>query len=157
MNWIERFLSHFQEDDRYDDLQPEHMQAFTDVMALAMTVDRHIAIEERETITEILRQLPMGTFGSEHAVNQGVRTAWDMLEADEPTRLVYYKALSQKLQFKWLRYKAYEAAYRIIQSDEQIVPLESRLLENLARAFDIPNEDVARVLQHLEVEHLTES
>ena len=154
MNWIERFFLNVKEDTRYDDLRREHIQALIDVMALAMTIDRHIAIEERETITALIKQLPEH-LASEHMVNQGVRTAWDMLEADAPTRQTYYTHLAQKLEYRWLKLKAFEVATRIVAADEQIVPLESNMLQKLAQALEIPQDDAERLREQLTLESIS--
>lgn len=154
MNWIERFFLNVEEDKRYEDLRREHIQALIDVMALAMTIDRHIAIKEREAITALIKQLP-DHMASEHMVNQGVRTAWDMLEADAPTRQIYYTHMAEQLEYRWLKLKAFEVATRIVAADDQIVPLESNMLITLAQALDIPQDEAEQLREQLALESIS--
>lgn len=138
MDILQRLLIRLNTDARYPELTQEQLYAFTDLLALSMAIDRHIAIQERNVISELIQQFdwPQGK-PSEHMINQSVRRAWDILEASEETQQDYCLELGRTLKDEWLRVLTYEACLKIIYADGHVAQPEQALIILLQRALNI--------------------
>ena len=142
---IERVLGLFVTDNRYTTLTQRQVEAFTDIVSLAMIIDRHVAESERDMITDLLEafdwpeQRP-----SEHFINRSVQRAWALLDSDTFSAdvLTFCKNAASQLQHDWLMEEAFVAATRVIQADDRVEPTESELLSHLQEAFDYNDDRV---------------
>lgn len=142
---IERVLGLFVTDNRYSMLSQRQVEAFTDIVSLAMIIDRHVAESERDLITEMLaafewpEQRP-----SEHFINRSVQRAWSVLDSDTFSAdvLTFCKNAAGQLQHDWLLEEAFVAVTRVIQADARIEPTESELIQHLQEAFDYNDDRV---------------
>lgn len=141
MDILQRLLIRLHGDARYPELTQDQLYAFTDLLALSMAIDRHIATQERDTITTLVQQFewPQGK-PSEHTINQSVRRAWDILEASEETQQDYCLELGRVLKDDWLRQLTYEACLKIVHADGHLAQPEQALMVLLQRALNITPE-----------------
>ena len=71
---LDRALKHVFNDNRYHTLSRIQIEAYTDLLAMAMVIDHHIAQQERDLITHHLEQFEWPeSRPSEHFINQSVR------------------------------------------------------------------------------------
>lgn len=143
---IERVLKRFVTDNRYATLSRSQVEAFTDTVALAMVIDRHIAELERDELTRQLSRFEWPEeHPSEHFINRSVHRAWDTLASDTPTAdaLTYCKDIASRLHDDWLKEAAYVAVVLVVEADDEVVEAETELLEHLQEAFDFEDERVA--------------
>lgn len=155
---LERALSHFITDNRYQTLTQVQVEAYTDLLAVAMVIDHHIAQQERDLITTLLERFEWpSSRPSEHFINQSVRRAWGLLEAKkkEAAILTYCKDISQRLEDEWLRENAFVALMNIISVDDKIEPTEASLIEHVREAFGFTTEQTNTLIER--AKHTTES
>jgi len=144
-NLLERVLDRFVTDNRFSTVAQSQLEAFSDLLAIAMIIDRHIAEDERDAISEALEQFDWpGARPSEHFVNRSVHRAWDILAGEEPHAevLAYCKDIAARLEDDWLRENAFIATIRIINADNKIEPDEADLIDYIQKAFDLDDERV---------------
>jgi len=151
MSLLKRLLSRVLTDNRYATLERSQIEAFTDTLALAMTVDKHIAVQEREAISAVLEQFELGdeTLG-EHVVNLSVHRAWDVVGADETRAWEFCRELYGRLAIGWLRENAYEASVRIVHADGKLEEAETLFLEQLAEGLRLDDEMIATIHERVE-------
>lgn len=143
---LERVLRRFVTDDRYQTLDPDQVESYTDLIALAMVIDRHIAQIERDEVARLLERFEWpDQRPSEHFINRSVRRAWDLIDSPTPSAdvLQFCKRVAERLQDDWIREAAFVAVVRVVSSDDQVVDHEVELLEHLREAFDFDEERVA--------------
>ncbi|MEM1346918.1 MAG: TerB family tellurite resistance protein [Myxococcota bacterium] len=157
MSLLKRLLHHVLTDNRYTTLERSQIEAFADTLALAMTVDRHIAVQEREAITATLKQFELGdaTLG-EHVVNLSVHRAWDVVGADETRAWEFCRELYGRLGIEWLRENAYEASVRIVHADGKLEDAEGLFLEQLAEGLRLDDEIVTMIHERADRAHAEE-
>ena len=141
---IDRALKHVFNDNRYHTLSRTQIEAYTDLLAMAMVIDHHIAQQERDLITHHLEQFEWpDSRPSEHFINQSVRRAWGLLEASEKQAAIlsYCKDIAARLGDDWLRQNAFVATVEIVQADDELAREESELLDHVCEAFKLNDED----------------
>lgn len=138
MDILDRILVRIRNEANYTDLTQEQLFAFTDLLAMSMAIDRHIATQERDAITQLVARFdwPQGK-PSEHIINQSVRRAWDILESTAEARQDYCIELGRTLKTPWLKALAYESCIRIIYADGHIAQPEQELIALLRLALQI--------------------
>lgn len=142
---MQRVLRLFVTDNRYASISQRQIEAFTDLMALAMIIDRHIAEPERDAIAELLTRFDWPEQRpSEHFINRSVQRAWDMLETEtlDADALTFCKRIHEELAHDWLREEAFVSVTHVVHADEELDPAESALLEHLQEAFGYDRERV---------------
>ncbi len=140
---IEHALKHFLTDNRYHTLSQTQIEAYADLLALAMVIDHHIAQQERDLLTKILEQFEWpANRPSEHFINQSVRRAWGLLEAAQKNAAIlsYCKDISTRLKEDWIRENAFSSVIKIVHADDKLDVEESTLINLLAEAFDLPDD-----------------
>ncbi len=150
---IERALSHFVTANRYQTLSQVQVEAYTDLLAVAMVIDHHIAQEERDLITTLLERFEWpSSRPSEHFINQSVRRAWGLLEAKQANAavLTYCKDIAMRLEDDWLRENAFVALMSIIKADDKLEPSEVNLIEHVSEAFGFTTEHTNALIERAE-------
>ena len=145
---LDRALKHVFNDNRYHTLSRIQIEAYTDLLAMAMVIDHHIAQQERDLITHHLEQFEWPeSRPSEHFINQSVRRAWGLLEATEKEAAIlsYCKDIAERLDDDWLRQNAFVATVEIVQADYELASEESALLDHICEAFGLSDEDQERL------------
>ena len=148
--WLDRIRRTFLfTDNRYKTLTRSQREAFADLVALAMVVDKHVARSEREAVARALEAFDWPSdHPSEHFINQSVQRAWQLLGGATPDAniLAYCRELRDRLVDDWLIESAYIAVLEVIESDEEIDEMELRLIAYMKEAFGI-DEAQARELE----------
>ena len=135
---LERAFGRFAHDNRYRGLKLAQVEAYTDLLAVAMVIDRHIAQLERERVAKLIEKLKWeGPRPSEHFINQSVRRAWGLLEAthQEAASLSYCRDIGERLKEDWLKESAFTALIEVIYADDKLEPSELDLIQYVSEAF----------------------
>ena len=142
---LDRALRHFVNNNRYSTLTNGQIEAYIDLLALAMVIDRHIAQSERDLITSILDQFDWPSpKPSEHLVNMSVRRAWLLLESDtlDADILAACRRIASRLQDEWVMESAFLSLIQVIEADSKVDDVELNLLELAAEAFGFDTQRV---------------
>ena len=138
MDLLHRLIARLTQEPRHATLTHAQLVALSDLVALSMTIDRHIATQEREAIDALLLKLPWPPGQpAEQAIHQSVRRAWSTIEGGAQALEAHCVALSDALGSTWLRELAFESCLKIIHADGHLSQPEQALLTTLERTLGL--------------------
>ncbi len=134
---------------QYDQIAPAQGRALIDALTLTMVAEGEVQEVEETEVDRILGELGERTdFDVDAYLQESINSAKQAIGDDEA---VEQKArdIAARLDDETLREEAYYLASRVAVVDIDVVSDETRVLQSLVGAFDIPRRRMALLTQRL--------